>query len=56
MNLNSSKLYHFDNSVASFFISSIIANLSSIDNPVIARSMSLDSSAKPVVNEPNRTT
>ena len=37
----------------SLFNSSTIANLSSIYNPVTAKSISLDSRAKPVIRDPN---
>jgi hypothetical protein len=56
MNLKLSMQFHYYKLFAILLISVIIANLSWIFNPVIAMSMSLDSNARPVVNEPNITT
>jgi len=56
MNLNSSKQSHFYNVLANLAISLIIVYRSSMLRPVMARSMSLDSKARPVVREPKRTT
>jgi hypothetical protein len=56
INLKFSKHCHSCITRASFYISYIIAYLSSIFKSVIARSISLDSNANPVVKDPNNIT
>jgi hypothetical protein len=52
IHLKLSKTCQLERGAANLFSSRITANLSSIYNPVTARSMSLDSSARPVIRDP----
>jgi hypothetical protein len=52
MDLKLAKHFQFSRASANFCISYTIMNLSSIFRPVTAKSMSLDSRAKPVDKDP----
>jgi hypothetical protein len=56
MNFELSKQVHYSITANNFYISAIIVYLSSILRSVMARSMSLDSSASPVYRDPKRMT